>query len=164
MAVTKKTGISSEGQARRELTRLNMRILKLEEARRAAGIPKLEAEIETLKNRVTEFMAESGIEQLQGEGFHATLIKSYHDAHFVGTKDEITGEEGREVIPLKTIVFRKFGRTEAKDVWMRLTRRVVVRELVEEAVQEGLLSIDEISPSFVEREKRPFIRLFKDKS
>jgi hypothetical protein len=30
-------------------------------------------------------------------------------------------------------------------------------------VAEGILDVDEISPAFVEKDKKPFIRIFEDK-
>jgi hypothetical protein len=38
----------------------------------------------------------------------------------------------------------------------------VVKEAIEEVIAEGILTVDEISPSFVEREKKPYVRIFED--
>jgi hypothetical protein len=103
--------------------------------------------------------------RIEGDGFHATLIAQNYDAHFVGTKDDLANEDqiGRKIIPLRTIIYRKFkDKAKAKEVWFAVSKRVVVKEKIEEAVAEGLLTVDEISPSFVEKTKQPYLRLYDD--
>src|SRR5262245_30246265 len=158
MATTK-----SELQVSRRLDRLVEKQEALEQARKQAGIPKLEAEIDTLKQEITTYMNGADLAQLQGRGHHATLVRGSYDAHFIRTKDEITGEETRKIVPLRTIIYRKFPKEEALKVWQRVTRRVVVKEQVEEAVAEGLLTINEIAQSFVEKQKKPYIRITRDR-
>ena len=58
-----------------------------------------------------------------GEGVYATLVEQHYDSHYVGTKDDVTGQEGRVITPLRTIIFKKFKSAKAKEIWRRATRR-----------------------------------------
>jgi len=152
-------------QARGELERLVNTQIKLNEARRKLGIPKMEAEIDLLKSRLVDYMIEHEEEKLNGHGHHATLVQGFHGAHFVGTKDELAELEispDRKITPLRTIIYKKFSKDIAVDLWMRVTKRVVVKEAVEEVIAEGLLSVKDVAPSFVEQAKKPYIRVFQD--
>jgi hypothetical protein len=135
---------------------------KLAEAKRKAGIARMESEIDRLKGTITNFMIEADEEHLYAtDGHYATLIKATYDAHFVGTKDEIPEDIGdRKVIPLRTIIYKKLPKEEAAKLWQRVTKRVVVTELVEEVVAEGILVVNEISPAFVEKSKKPYVRIY----
>lgn len=157
-----KADAMTETQARKALNKLLEKQAELELVRRQAGIPKLEAEIDAAKRTVIDFMDATDTDQLLGDGAHATLVRASYDSHFVGTNDEIPDWVERRVIPLRTIIYKKLPKEEAAKLWQRVTKRVVVPEMVEEVVAEGLLEVDEISPSFVEKLKKPYIRISRD--
>jgi len=152
----------TEAKALKTLERLVELQDKLEEKKRKAGITQMESEIDTLKATITNFMSESEEERLYTpDGHYAALVKATYDAHFVGTEDEIPEGIDRKITPLKEIIEKKFPANTARVIWQRVTRRVVVTELVEETVAEGLLTVNEISPAFVEKSKKPYIRTYK---
>jgi hypothetical protein len=153
---------TTETSLARRLDKLVEKQAKLEEARKSAGIPKLESEIDLLKQEITADMVESGTATLLStRGSKATLVQASYDARFIGTTEDIRGDEGRKVVPLHTIIYKKFDKIEAGKVWRQITKRVVVPEKVEEAVAEGFLTVNEISVAFVEKTKKPYIRITK---
>jgi len=106
--------------------------------------------------------------KIQGDGFHATLIEQPYDARFIATENDLTGDEpdNRDVIPLRRTIRKKYGPfkkgSKSSRLWQRITKPVVMREALDEAVAEGLLSIEEVAPSFVEKRKAAYLRIFED--
>lgn len=130
----------------------------------AAGIPALEAKKDALKKLATEYAVKEGIERVDFPGAHATLIQQFFDGRFIGTEEDIRGDERDGVIPLRQIIRRKFkGDTaKVKEVWNQVTRRVVDKDAVDEAISYGILTVDDVAPAYVERAKSPYLRIFKD--
>ena len=126
-----------------------------------AGIPELAALSAEYKSLVTEWAVNEKVERIEiDDTHHATLISQFYDSRFIGTADDLTGEEAKGVIPLRTLLRRQFGKEGAKEIWHRVTRRVVDRELVEEVIAEGILTVDDVAPAFVEKQKKPYLRIF----
>jgi hypothetical protein len=152
-------------KAHTTLNKLLVRQEQLENLKKQSGVLKLEAEVEKLKTQVTDFMIESEVDQLVGNGAHATLIKGTYDSRVIGTADDLReGDPEDAVIPLRTLIFKKFKKTsEARNIWFRCSRRMVDLEMLEQVVAEGTLSIEDVSPAFMEKKKKPYIRIFKDK-
>lgn len=160
--------VNSEADAVVALTRMRELQNEIDTLMRKHGITDLMEYASNLKKTTTEWAVSEykGKEfQIQGKGFHATLISQAYDSHFIGTKDDMPdeGPAGRTVVPLRTIIYRKFkDRAKAKKAWMAVTTRVPDKAKIEEAVAEGLLAVDEIAPSFVEKRKAPYLRVFDD--
>jgi hypothetical protein len=110
-------------------------------------------------------MIEGDMDQVQGTGYHATLIRAGYDARVVGTEDDLQPGDPPEVVPLREIIYRKFKHDKnlARRTWFACTRRVVVIDMLEEQVAGGVLTVDEIAEAYVQKEKKPYIRIFKDK-
>lgn len=148
---------------------------KIEKLKRKHGIIDMEAAADELKKAVTLWAAlnlEPG-SQIECDGFHATLISQPYDSRFLATDEERDDYldanqpiKDRQVISLRQIVREKFGPfgkgTKSSRIWRRITRPVVVKEALDEVVGEGLLTVDEIAPSFVEKHKAPYLRFFED--
>jgi len=132
------------------------------------GIDDMDAECVALKVAVTEWMVAEELDRLEiSKTAHGTLIEQSYDSRWIATEEDMEGldlPEAREVVPLKKILVRKFKRNPVKfkEVWARITKPVVVMDRVEEIVAEGIISVDEISPAFVEKKKRPYLRLFEN--
>jgi hypothetical protein len=129
--------------------------------RKESGLDKLEAKLDDQKARVKDFMLVKDVPRLDVPGAHVTLVKGFYGATFVGTDDDIPMGVAN-VTPLRKIIYAKFPRDKAKEIWFRCTRRMIVKEQLEEVVAEGLLSPDEIAPSFVEKEKAPYVRVYME--
>jgi len=143
------------------------------------GITEMMQDAVELKKAVTKWAVETGTERIDYDNHHASLISQNYDAKFIGTTAEIPrtreelyrvgavdehGREIREIVPLRTILKRKFKKNPAKvkELWKRVTVRVVNKEAVEELISEGILTVDEVAPCFVEKSKSPYLRSFED--
>jgi hypothetical protein len=163
---TKTKEITSEKQAKAALSKYRAKKLEIEAARIEAGIPELEAEAEVLKESVTNFMVEKEVERIEGDGFHSVLVQSMFDGRYIATSDDIRELKeiptDRKLIPLRQILKSRFKGDDFKAMWNRVTKRVVDAEALEEVIAEGLMTVDEIAPAYVERAKKPYMRIFED--
>lgn len=160
--------VKPETQAERLLTKRVELENQITELRKKSGIAALETKLEKVKGDLTALMVEHEIEQVEGDGYHATLIRQSYGSMFIATPDDLRAldeiPKDRILTPLRTIIRRKFKNDPDtfRDVWNRVTKKVVVPEAIEEVVSEGILTVDEISESFIEKAKKPYARVFKD--
>jgi urocanate hydratase len=69
---------------------------------------------------------------------------------------------------LQSIIEKKFKSkvsvkgSKARKMWMKITKRVLDPEAIEELVQEGALDVDEISPAWYETKRAPYLRVYED--
>lgn len=113
---------------------------------------KLEAADE-LKKKVTGFAASKGIDKLDlPDGRYGKLIQAVGERIWIGTKKDIPEGATDKIKPLKSLV--------SKEVWMMITRRVPDPELIEQAVSDGAVTLDEIEPAYFEKMRAPYLRVF----
>ena len=159
--------IKSKKDAKAALTKFQNLKQERDELYEESGMKDMEEELVSLKAAVTKFMADNEVEQIQCEGFHATLITGYHGGHWVATPDELA-DEPEGINALSSIIEKKFKSkisdkgSKARKVWLRITKRVVDHEAVEAAVADGTLKVKEIAPAWSEKEKAPYVRVFED--
>lgn len=154
-----------------------MEVLKLELAAKEQehGITKLRQKIEQRKQKVKDFMVENDVDAIDfadGSRRYVKLIRQTFD------RQVISDDRDREIVfggvvgkdlkyTLKEIIEHKYGtiksNRKARRLWLRVTRRIVDLPELEEAVSEGLLSVDEISPAYYERRKAPYIQTYGGK-
>lgn len=132
------------------------------------GISEMMQDATEMKKAAQAYCVAKGIERVEMGDVHFTLVKQAYDSRFIATEADLTGEEpvDRKVVPLRQIIRKKFGPfgkgKKASEIWKRITKPVVVKEALDEVVAEGLLSVDDISPSFVEKQKAPYLRKFEN--
>lgn len=160
--------IKSKKDAAEALEAFQQMKAELDELREEHGITDLEKDLVTYKTAVQTWMVETGVEQVQCRGFHATLVKGFYGSRWIATDDDITEGDPAGAASLQSIIEKKFKSkvtekgSKARKVWMKITRRVVDHDKVEELVQAGTLNVDEIAPAWSEKEKAPYLRLFED--
>src|SRR5215831_6612071 len=159
--------IKTQKDALEALRRFRDLKTEIDELKAEVGLDDLEKDAMAYKAAAQNFMIGKDIEQLQGDGWHATLVKGHGSSRWVTDDDDLDGTEGDRVVPLKTIIEKKFKgsvkvKGKARSVWMKITKRVADHEGIEDAVSAGDLTVDEISPAFVEKERAPYLRLFDD--
>jgi hypothetical protein len=162
--------IANMKQAKEALVLFQAVKAEIESVREQYGLGEMEIDAVELKKAVSRWAIETDTERIDfDKGFHATLVKQSFDSQFIATDDEIPDDlpEGRKVVPLQRIIEKKFKGTikekgKARKVWMRITKRVVDRAMIDEIVSEGILSADDLKPAFVQREKAPYLRIFED--
>jgi len=118
------------------------------------GIKELEAEAETLKKAVTEFCISKKIDRLDLKSvkMYGRIVHSVNQRIWVTTKDDIP--EGVKCKPLKSLV--------SKEVFRAITKRIADPEKIQEAIDDGLVTQDEISEAYVEKMRKPHLRVFEE--
>jgi len=118
------------------------------------GIDELYKEAERLKDEVAEFCISKKIDKLDIKGQrYGRVIQAVQERIWVATKDDIP-EGVKGVKPLKTIL--------SKELFMKVTKRVVDPVKLDEAVNDELITLDEISKAYVERMRKPSFRVFEE--
>jgi hypothetical protein len=163
--------IKNENEAIRALTMMQNIAEEIEEIEEENGIPEMRQDAISLKKSVTDFCITQGFERIDlPDGQWATLIESTQDRRFVGERDEMDEDTPAHVVPLaeivgdKTVSIKSKGKIRKQKLWNLLTRRVPDRDKIERAVSRGWVTIDEIAPSFYEKHRRPYLRIFGEKN
>jgi hypothetical protein len=78
-----------EKRAERLLIQRVTQEAKIELARKKAGLPAMEKKLEKIKAELVQVMDEGGIDQVEGSGFHATLIRANYGSMFIATDDDL---------------------------------------------------------------------------
>lgn len=171
--VKKEATANPKAQAGKLLKRRLVLELKLQEARTQAGIPAIEEKLDKVKAALVTAMVDGGLDQVEAMGFHATLVKQNYGSMFLATSEDVESAqrdlefpEDRVLRSVRSILRDKYGAmtkgSKSLEIWKRITRPVVVPELVEEVIADKLLTVDEIADAFVEKTKKPYARVFKD--
>lgn len=143
---------------------------EIDELKEESGLNDLEKDAMAYKVAVQNYMVDNDLEQIvvKDQGFHGTLVKGFASSHWIGTDADLTGDEPEHVESLQSIIESKFNNSvttkgsKARKVWLRITKRTVDQEAIEEVVREGTLVINEISPAFIEKPRAPYLRIFDD--
>lgn len=126
-----------------------------------AGITELMQEATELKKAATAYVVANGIEKLDLGDHYATLRQDGYARQWIATKDDLEKLDAPTgAIPLRTILKKSLTPENFKEVWNRVTKRVVDADALQEAVDEGILDEEEIAPAFVEKTKAPYLRLY----
>ena len=162
--------IKDEKEAIRALTMMQNIAEEISEIEQEHGIPEMKADAIALKKSVTDFAITQGFERIDlPDGQWATLVESTHERRFVGERDEIDGDTPAYVVPLseivgdKTVSIKTKGKIKKTKLWNLLTRRTVDRDKVERAVSRGWVTVEEIAPSYYEKQRKPYLRIFGEK-
>jgi hypothetical protein len=160
--------IKTERQAAEALEAFSRLKAEIDEIREESGLDDLEKDAVAYKAAVTTFMVENGVDQLQCRGFHGTLVRGFYNSHWVATAEDLTANEPESVVPLQALIEKKFKSSiatkgsKARNIWLKITKRVVDQSKLDEVVAANLLDADEIAAAWVEYEKQPYLRLFDD--
>lgn len=141
---------------------------EIQELKEESGLNDLEKDAVAYKAAAQSYMIDAGLDHLPGDGFHGTLVKGSGASHWIATDDDLTGNEPARCQSLQSIIEKKFKSSikakgsKARKVWMKITKRVIDPDAVEEAVNAKLLSVDEIAPAWYETTRAPYLRIFED--
>src|SRR5262245_5737620 len=143
MAVVNKK-VTSMKTAQNALMTFLAKRAELDRLKAEHGISELENELVEIKKRVTDWAAENDVDRIDlGDAGHATLIRGVYGGHYVGTAEDVTGDEGRVVTPLRTIIYRKYKNDsdKAKRMWFAVTKRLPDPESIDRMVKSGQLTV-----------------------
>jgi len=129
------------------------------------GITELMQEATELKKAATAYVVAQGIEKLDLGDSYATLRQDGYARQWIADKAQLVQfqlDGATDAVDLKTILQKKFKKDKDafKEIWRRVTKRVVDANELQEVVDEGLLDEDEIAPAFVEKTKSPYLRVY----
>jgi uncharacterized protein YhdP len=162
MAATKKKGgggITSEAGARAAL--VEHRSLKAEAERLMVehGITEKLEQAEALKKAATVWAVKHEKEVLNLDGgVYYRLRRDKYGGQWIATDDDLTADMPGNAMSMRRILRLKFPNEEKRrDIWNRITRRVVDPEKLKRVIAEGELTAEDVAPAFVEKEKSPFL-------
>jgi len=143
----------------------NVRGLKslIEDLKAEHGIDQFEADMAALKADVTAWAVQTETETIPLAGGHAQLRRDKYGGTWVTTRsDLLEAPEGK--FSLWDVLRHKFGDHPGKrmEIWKRITKRVVNPEALSEAVEEGILSVEDVERCYYEKEKSPYLRIYED--
>jgi len=155
-------------KSRQELVRAlrMMQGLKLEIAqwKKENGIDEMEQDAVELKKAAERYMTSKGLDEIQLEGTsYAKLIRAGYDRRWILLDKDMPDEAHPSAMSLRRILKRHFSTDEFKAVWARVSKRVADPEGIQEVVDEGLITENEIAPAFIEKERRPFLRIYGER-
>ena len=133
-----------------------------------SGLNDLEKDAMAYKAATQKWMVEMGVDHLPADGYHGTLVRSAGNSRWITDEDDLTGDEPDRIMTLQDCIEKKFKSSiktkgsKARKVWMKITRRVADPAAIEEAVNEKVLDVDDISPAWVETTRAPYLRVFED--
>jgi hypothetical protein len=154
--------IKSKPQLKAALTLMQELKDDISTLRKEHGIDELEQDAVELKKAAEGYMTTKDIDEIQlDNGNYAKLIRGGYDRHWVLFDSEIP-ENAPGVKSLRSILKKKFAKnpTRFREVMRSITTRIPDAEKIEEAVSDGTLSESEIAPAFIEKEKKPYLRIF----
>lgn len=137
------------------------------EVKKESGLDDMEKDLIAYKAALRDFMLSKDMEHVEGDGYHGTLVKASGGSRWITDEDDLTGDEPSRVQTLQDCIEKKFGDSitkkgsKARKVWMKITRRVADPDAIEEAVNEKLLSVNDVSPAWVELSRKPYLRIFE---
>lgn len=141
---------------------------EIEEVKAESGLDELEKDLTAYKAALRDFMIRTNIEHIPGDGFHGTLVKGSSGSRWITTDDDISENDPERVMSLQACIEKKFKSkvsekgSKARKVWLKITKRVADPEAIEEAVNEKVLKVEDISPAWVELTRAPYLRIFED--
>jgi urocanate hydratase len=160
--------IKTEKDALEALRRFRELKEGIDEIRRENDLDDMEKDAAAYKASAQNFMIQANLKHLQGDGWHGTLVESSGTSHWIETDDDLTENMRKDARSLQSIIEEKFKSSitekgsKARKMWLKITKRVLDPDAIEEQVNEGKLKVDEISPAWYETSRAPYLRIFED--
>lgn len=136
---------------------------KAEKLMQKHGISEMLAEAAELKKAATALTVEAEFKSiLMPSGARYDLRQDTYNKRIIGDAEDLAGVKTPEgVIPLRKILNKKFDKKAALDVWRSVTTRKVDEAKLTQAVNEGTLTLDEITPAYYHDLKSPYLRRYE---
>lgn len=155
--------LSSQKQVISALTLMAELQEEISELNEKHGIREMMQDATELKKAADRYMIEKGISSIDlKDGRTAKVVEAAHDRHWILLDSELEDDPIPGAKSLRSILKKKFkGDKEGfKNIMARVSKRVANPEGIQEAVSEGLISENEIQAAFVEKEKKPYMRVY----
>lgn len=155
--------LSSQKQVISALTLMADLADEITELEEEHGIREMKQDAVELKKAADRYMIENGISEIDlKDGRMAKVVESAHDRHWVLLDDELEDDPIPGAKSLRSILKKKFkGDKEAfKNIMARVSKRIADPDGIQEAIADGTLNENEIEAAFVEKEKKPYVRVY----
>jgi len=145
-----------------------METLKAEIAELEAkyGISEMQQDATELKKAVTRYCEVNDIDRIDfttnDVPMHGTLVSGFDKKWLLTDEDLRSAGQPKGAKSLRRILRKKISPAEFKQVWARVTKRVVDPEGINELVDEGMLDESDVAPALVEKPRASYLRIFKD--
>lgn len=135
--------------AAEQVKEFNAEVAKLAHKR---GIDTIQSSIPVLNERLKNYMQKEGMTKLDlGDTYgYVNFIQATGEHVWVSTKADIPDDAPRTVKSLRTVL--------GKELWMRVTKRVVDPKAIERLVEEGEITEKQVAMSHYTRKRAPYIR------
>jgi len=155
--------IKSKKQAVEALQMMETLKAEIAELEKQYGISEMQQDAVELKKAVTAYCATNGIDRIDFDDKHGTLVTGF-DKKWILTDEDLTAAgQPQGAKSLRRILRRKFRNAEDfKRIYARVTKRVVDPEGLDELVAEGVLDDSDIAPALVEKPRTPYLRIFQN--
>jgi hypothetical protein len=155
--------IRSAAQAAEALERMKVLQKEIDDIQRKSGVMDMMIEASELKKGATRWAVESGTEVVPLDHGYARMRRDKYDGRWIASDSDMDGAPD-DARSLYSIICEKFKKmpVRRKKVWLRVTKRVVDPEALQEVVSEGYLTLHEIQSAFYEKTKEPYLRLYEE--
>ena len=125
------------------------------------GIKAKQEEAAILKKAATDWAAKTDTETITLEGAYAQLRRDKYGGTWVTDENDLDGAP-IGTVPLRLVLRRKFKKDTARraEVWKQITKRVADPQGLTDAVEKGVLTLEEIQESYFEKEKAAYLRIY----
>jgi hypothetical protein len=115
------------------------------------GIDQIRAEIPVLNQRVLRYMQEEGMRRLDlGDDGYVNFIQATGEHVWISTTADIPKDAPASAKSLRKIL--------GKDLWTKVTRRVVDPKKIEQLIDEGEITEKQVAAAHFTRKRAPYIR------
>jgi hypothetical protein len=115
------------------------------------GIDEIRRDLPMMKQRVLDYMHRNDMKRLElGEDGYVNCIQATSEHVWIATKADIPKDAPVGSKPLRSIL--------GKELFQKVTRRVVDPTKLQAAIEEGEISEDAIAPAHFTRKRAPYIK------
>ena len=141
-------------EEQRQLDEFQEEVKKLAHKR---GLDQVQYELPMKRQRVLDFMHKNDMGRLDlGEDGYVNCIQAVKEHVWIATKADIGVGDPSGVRSLRSILSR--------ELFMRATKRVADPKAIEQLIEEGEITEEEIAPAHYTRFRAPYIRFEKGQS
>jgi hypothetical protein len=148
-------------QAQTAIEKIQTLKAEIDDLMQQHGILDRQVELDALKSATVAWAVKTDTESIPlPDGGHAQLRRDKYGGTWVATTADLDGAPPG-IVPLYTVLRKKFKkRSRRLEVWKDITKRVVDPERLSAAVEEGVLTLEEVENSYHEKEKAAYLRIY----
>jgi len=155
MAPAVKAILTKRADAVKAVAKMRSLELEIKEIEEEHGLKAKRDEVQRLKHNLIGYMQRENKSRLDADVGYLTLVQPTGKS-WISTKEEIPKNAPRgQYKSLRAIL--------GKDLWLRVTKRVVNPDALQELVDEGEVTEDELAPAMMEKPHGAYVRFYEGK-